>query len=202
MGVDATEKNFYSSTLYAIDYLKKYHPEIRKIFLLGMAGIVPEFEGAGFQVVDEAPDAVILAFDRSLVYDRLCKASWYISKGVPGFATHPDVFCPTDQPTFLVDCGAITKCVETATGKTVKVLGKPDPGMLLAGAARCNVQASEVMMIGDRLSTDIAVGCNAGAWTCHISTQNDYSGVPEKMRPSITCRDLAELQKYWEKSSV
>ena len=110
MGVEVTEKNFYNSTLYCIDYLHRNHPEFKKLYLLGMSSIIPEFEAAGFEIVEDDPDAVIVAFDRNLVYDRLCRASWFVKQGVPSFATHPDVFCPTDQPTWLVDCGAITKC--------------------------------------------------------------------------------------------
>ena len=78
--------------------------------------------------VDENPEAVIVSFDKTLTYKRLCEASWFIYNGVPGFSTHPDVFCPTDQPTRLVDCGAISRCVELATGKTLRQLGKPDAG--------------------------------------------------------------------------
>ena len=28
-------------------------------------------------------------------------------QGLPFIATHPDLVCPTDEPTVLVDCGAI-----------------------------------------------------------------------------------------------
>ena len=47
MGVEVTEQNFYNSTLYCIDYLHRNHPEYKKLYLLGMQSIVPEFENAG-----------------------------------------------------------------------------------------------------------------------------------------------------------
>ena len=200
MGVEVTEKNFYNSTLYCIDYLKRNHPEYKKLYLLGMSSIIPEFEAAGFEIVEDDPDAVIVAFDRTLSYDRLCRAAWFVKQGVPSFATHPDVFCPTDQPTWLVDCGAITRCIEHSTGVTLKVLGKPDPGILQLGAARFGATALEVLMVGDRLATDVAVGRNAGAWSCHISPGCDYSSTPENLRPHLTCRDLGELHALWKES--
>ncbi len=101
MGIDAEPEQFYLSTDYTIDYLRKNHPEIRRIFLLGMACMHPAFEAAGFQFDEIEPDAVIVAFDRELVYERLCRAAWFLKQGAPGFATHPDRFCPTDQPTWL-----------------------------------------------------------------------------------------------------
>ena len=202
LGIAVTEKNFYNSTLYCIDYLHSNHPEYKKLFLLGMESIIPEFEAAGFEITDTDPDAVIVAFDRNLVYDRLCRAAYFVKQGVPSFATHPDVFCPTDLPTLLVDCGAITKCIEHATGVQLKVLGKPDPGILRLGAERFGATPDQVLMVGDRLATDVAVGRNAGAWSCHISPGCDYSSTPENLRPHVTCKDLGELHQMWKDSEA
>jgi ribonucleotide monophosphatase NagD (HAD superfamily) len=80
------------------------------------------------------------------------------------------------------------------------VLGKPDPGILQLGAARFGASAQEVLMVGDRLATDVAVGRNAGAWSCHISPGCDYSDTPENLRPHLTCRDLGELHALWKES--
>ena len=110
-----------------------------------------------------------------MTYKRLCEASWFIYNGVPGFSTHPDVFCPTDQPTRLVDCGAISRCVELATGKTLRQLGKPDAGFLQRAAARFGVRPENALMCGDRLATDIAAGVNAGTLTCRM-----YADLPHR----------------------
>ncbi len=197
MGIRAAAGNFYISTDYTIDYLKRHHPGIRRLFLLGMPCIRPAFEAAGFLLDEENPEAVIVAFDRSLVYGRLCRAAWFLKQGLPGFATHPDVFCPTDRPTWLPDCGAIAACLETATGVKLKRLGKPDPGMLIEAAARNDVPIEACLMIGDRLATDIAVGVNAGARTCHIIGPGaDLSSVGD-FRPDYRVNNLGELQKIW-----
>ncbi len=200
MGIAAAAENFYISTDYTIDYLRRNHPEIRRICLLGMACIVPQFEAAGFVTDETAPEAVIVAFDRSLTYEKLCRAAYFLKQGVPGFATHPDVFCPTDQPTWLPDCGAITACLELATGTKLKVLGKPDPGMLIEAAARCGVNVKNTLMVGDRLATDIAVGRNAGALTAWITPDPaEIPSVAPELAPHFRVRDLGELQTIWEK---
>ena len=118
---------------------------------------------------------------------------------MPGFATHPDPFCPTDQPTWLVDCGAITKMLETATNTRVKVLGKPDPGLIVEAARRRGATPDQALMVGDRLSTDIAVGVNAGAVTCHITGTNNDLIVPKGIVPDFAVRNLGELQEIWER---
>ena len=198
LGITADEDEFYISTDYAIDYLKEFHPQLKRLFVMGMESIFPAFEAAGFEVTDENPDAVVVAFDRTLTYEKLCRAAYFIKKGLPAFATHPDVFCPTDQETFLVDCGAFIACLETATGCKLTVLGKPDPGFLRSAAARCGVKTSQTLMAGDRLSTDIRVGINAGAVTCRITGPGaDLTPVPGVV-PDFSFNDLGELQKIWE----
>ncbi len=197
-GIATGKDNFYISTDYAIDYLKRNHPELKRVFILGMPCLARAFETAGFQLDDVSPQAVIVGFDRELTYRNLCRAAWFLRQGVPGFATHPDVFCPTDQPDWLVDCGAVTACLEKSTNTKIKVLGKPDPGMLVEAAARKNTPVSQVMMIGDRLATDIALGQNAGAVTCHIFTPGADLIVPDNVTADFTVKNLGELQKIWE----
>ena len=101
-----------------------------------------------------------------------------------------------------LDCflerGAITKALETATGAKLKVLGKPDPGILIAAAARKNVPIGECLMIGDRLATDIAVGVNAGAMTCRINGPGADLTPAEGVVPDLETSDLGGLQKIWE----
>lgn len=43
--------------------------------------------------------------------------------------------------------------LEAATGVKLKVLGKPDPGMLEEAAARSGVPVEWTLMVGDRLAT-------------------------------------------------
>ena len=197
-GSETGPENFYISTDYAIDYLKRNHPEIRRIYPLGMPCMTAMFEEAGFEVDDASPQAVIVGFDRLLTYEHLCRAAWFLRRGVIGFATHPDVFCPTDEPTWLVDCGAITACLEKATNTKLKVLGKPDPGMLREAAARKGVSVENVLMCGDRLATDIAIGVNAGAVTCQIVTPGADLIVPDGIVPDYAVKDLGGLQAIWQ----
>lgn len=196
-GIEASGEQFYISTDYAIDYLKHYHPEVKRIHTLGMACMDRMFQDAGFEIDPDTPQMVIVGFDRELTYEKLCRTAWHLRNGVPGIATHPDVFCPTDQPTWLVDCGAVTRCLETATNTVLKVLGKPDPGMLREASARLGLPVEETLMIGDRLATDIALGMNAGAMTCHIVTPGADLIVPKGITPDFAVKNLGGLQQIW-----
>src|SRR5204862_4213464 len=129
-----------------------------------------QFDEAGFQVTWDAPQAVIVGFDTTLTYERLCRAAYWISQGLPFIATHPDLVCPTDEPTVLVDCGSICACLTAATGRRPLVLGKPDPRILLDLAARHQLAPGQLAMVGDRLYTDIAMARAAGALAVLVLT--------------------------------
>ena len=169
MGIEATEEEMYTTALATIDYIKTNYPEARRLFLLGTPSMISEFEKAGFESVadsaEERPDVLVVAFDKTLEYSRLCRAAYWAQQGLPYIATNPDRVCPTDQPTVLVDCGSICKCIEHATGRQPDiVLGKPDPNMLTGVQARYGVKPEEGAMVGDRIYTDIEMAHNAGAF--------------------------------------
>ena len=169
MGIEATEEEMYTTALATIDYITTNFPEARRLFFLGTPSMISEFEKAGFESVadsaEEKPDVLVVAFDKTLEYSRLCRASYWAQQGLPYIATNPDRVCPTDQPTVLVDCGSICKCIEHATGRQPDiVLGKPDPNMLTGVQARYGVKPEEVAMVGDRIYTDIEMAHNAGAF--------------------------------------
>ncbi len=169
MGIEATEEEMYTTALATIDYIKTNYPEARRLFLLGTPSMISEFEKAGFESLpdsaEERPDVLVVAFDKTLEYSRLCRAAYWAQQGVPYVATNPDRVCPTDLPTVLVDCGSICKCIEHATGRQPDiVLGKPDPNMLTGVQSRYGVKPEEVAMVGDRIYTDIEMAHNAGAF--------------------------------------
>lgn len=218
MGIEASEDNMYTTSLAAIDYIKANFPEAKRLFLLGTPSMVSQFEKAGFEAcsdsADDVPDVLVVAFDPTLTYDRLCRAAWWASQDIPYVATNPDRVCPTDQPTVLVDCGSLQKCIEHATGRKPDiVLGKPDPTMLLGICRRHGIEADEIAMVGDRIYTDTAMAHNAGAFgvlvlsgettveTALTVAENAKTDPdPEFYPPELIARDIQELGDLLESS--
>ena len=211
LGIDANEDNMYTTSLAAIDYIKSHYPEAKRLFLLGTPSMITQFEKAGYiscaDDPDDVPDVLVVAFDMSLEYSRLCRASWWASQGIPYVATNPDRVCPTDQRTVLVDCGSMTKCIEHATGRQPDVcVGKPDPNMLRGVFERYGYKPEEVAMVGDRIYTDTATAHNAGAFGVLVLSGETTLEVAEKVAedartnpapeffpPDIIVRDVKEL---------
>ena len=168
MGIEATREEVYTTAVATIDYIKTHFPDAKRLFVLGTPSMIGEFEAAGFEMcADDAadrPDVLVVAFDTTLVYPRLCRAAWWASQEVPYIATNPDRVCPTDQPVILVDCGSICACIEHATGRQPDiVIGKPNPDMLRGIMDRYGYRPEEIAMCGDRIYTDVAMARNAGA---------------------------------------
>lgn len=168
MGIEATREEVYTTAVATIDYIKTHFPDAKRLFVLGTPSMIGEFEAAGFEMcADDAvdrPDVLVVAFDTTLVYTRLCRAAWWASQGIPYIATNPDRVCPTDQPVILVDCGSLCACIEHATGRKPDiVIGKPNPDMLRGIMDRYGYRPDEIAMCGDRIYTDVAMARNAGA---------------------------------------
>lgn len=211
LGIQADEDNMYTTSLAAIDYIKTHYPSAKRLFMLGTPSMVSQFEKAGFEACaddpDDVPDVLVVAFDMTLEYSRLCRAAWWASQGVPYVATNPDRVCPTDQRTVLVDCGSLCRCIEHATGRRPDItLGKPDPNMLKGILDRHGLQPAEIAMVGDRIYTDTAMAHNAGAFGVLVlsgeTTLETAEAVAEDARtnpapeffpPDLICRDIKEL---------
>jgi HAD superfamily hydrolase (TIGR01450 family) len=202
------QNDIFSSTLCTIEYLRTERPEIRSAFVLGTPGLRDEFARAGFPAAGEdpkgsPPDAVIVGFDTTLSYDRVCRAAYWISQGKPFIATHPDRVCPTDQPTVLVDCGAICRMLTHATGREPDaVLGKPNPRMLLGIMHRHKLKPSELAVVGDRLYTDMMMARAAGAVGILVLTGETTRDQAERAdpRPSYILEDVGELARLLARS--
>ena len=101
----------------------------------------------------------------------------------------------------LVDCGAISRCVEIACGdKKLIQLGKPHGGFLQHAAARLKLPPAATIMCGDRMATDIASGVNAGTLTCRITGEGADLSSTADVTPDFCCDNLGELQRIWEKN--
>ncbi|MBI5381238.1 MAG: HAD-IIA family hydrolase [Opitutae bacterium] len=200
MGLSATQEEMCTSSQATIQYLKTHFPAMRRLFALGTPSMLEEFARAGFQLTADdpadVPDGVVVGFDMTLTYARLCRASWWIHQGKPYVATNPDRVCPTDKPTVLVDCGSICACIEKATGRAPDIVfGKPDPAMLSGILERHGLRPEQVAMVGDRIYTDVEMARRAGAFGVLVlsgeATMTDVAQAEHK--PDLTVPTLAEF---------
>lgn len=202
LGIEATPDRMYTTAVATIEYLKAKMPQVKSIFATGTPSMIKEFEEAGYRMTaidpSDKPDLLLVAFDTTLTYERLCHAAWLASQGVPYIATNPDRVCPTDQPTVLVDCGSLCKCIEYATGRCPDlVIGKPNPDMLSGIMYHYGLRADEIAMCGDRIYTDVAMAQNAGAFGALVLSGETTleTALAAENPPLLTARDISVFGK-------
>lgn len=162
LGIEVTEKEILTSTDATLRYLKQQM--MKKIVLLATPEVEKEFEEAGFFLVKERglkADCVVLTFDLTLTYEKLWTAYDYLVKGIPYIASHPDYLCPLKEG-FKPDVGSFISLLKTASNREPLIIGKPNHYMIEEAMERFGVQKQEIVIVGDRLYTDIRTGLRNG----------------------------------------
>ncbi len=195
MGIDAQPEEIYTPAESVFVYLHRHLPSVKRLAILGTPSLVDEFVAHGFTQDWERPEAVVVGFDTTLAYERLCRTAYWIDRGLPFLATHPDLVCPTDEPTVLVDCGSICACLTAATGKKPIVFGKPHPSILHELLERIQLRPEEMLMVGDRIYTDMKMAQQAGVPSALVLTGeaqiHEVSELP--LKPDLIIDDVGQL---------
>lgn len=168
---------------------------IKRVFLLGTPSMRRMLLKAGIRHLEKNAQAVVVGFDKTLTYQRLLTASRMIHQKLPYFVTHPDYFCPTEKGP-EPDCGSIALLLEKTTGvKPQAVFGKPNPLMFKPVLKRANAKKKEMLLIGDRLMTDIAMAKNFAVDSIMVlsgdSKKSDLKG--SKIKPTALLQSVKEL---------
>ncbi len=200
MGIRAGLEHVLTSTHAAAHHLGS--AGVARAYLVATPEVQAELAEAGVAHDEDDPQAVLLTFDTSLDYDRVRAVSHLLRAGLPYFATHPDLVCPTpDGP--IPDCGAFIALFHAATGREPVILGKPTAGMAAAIRQRLAAQATargrpapqRVAFVGDRLYTDMRManehGFVAVLTLTGESTRAELAASP--YRADLVVADLHEL---------
>jgi HAD superfamily hydrolase (TIGR01450 family) len=153
---------------------------------------------AGITVTTDpaAAGVVVVSFDRTFSYAKLLSAFRAVRQaGAVIVATNPDPFCPTPDGG-LPDCAAMLAALEACTGARAEaILGKPSEHMAAELLRRLAVPADEAVIVGDRLSTDIAMSRSLGMTSVLVlsgaTTERELALAPE--RPDYVIDGIAAL---------
>ena len=190
-GINVERENIILSTDGVIDYLKQTGKE--SIYLVGTSEMKSEIESSGIETTAKSPDAVVVGFDRELTYEKLEKAALLNQRGVPIVLAHPDEFCPTNRGK-IPDAGSIIQAITNTTGNSPqKVCGKPNKKMVGSKIE----DGDEVLLIGDRLSTDIKLSENIEATSiCVLSGDASRLDIEKSdITPDLVLRNIGELKE-------
>lgn len=189
------EENFYSSSEITISYLLKH--QVKNIFPVCNESLVKKLEKHFNIITTYDPsikiDAVVAGFYTELIYQRLRDACLYLENQNPMFvATNGDYRCPIENKNYIPDCGGMIEWMKMTTGKTAEVMGKPNPEVINYFLDKYHLNKEDVLVVGDRLYTDILVGVNKNVDTlcvlsgeCNMNDINHYPHKPTYIKESV-----------------
>lgn len=195
MSINVPASAILTSAMATRDYLVNELGSDIGLSIIGMPALKEQLcRGTGFHEVNASeatPAAVVIGLDKVFTYDKLAMANAAIRRGARFVATNADATLPTEAG-LIPGAGSIVAAIQTATGETPVVVGKPEPLMLQMALARMGVAAEEAVMVGDRLDTDIIAGERAGMLTLlvltGVSTREEIAHSPTL--PDIVFTDL------------
>jgi HAD superfamily hydrolase (TIGR01450 family) len=166
-------------------------------FVIGAPAFHETVAAAGLELLageaGREADLVLVSGHRGFDYGELLTATRALQRGAGLLATSRDPTMPMPGGAWP-GTGAVLAAVETASGLSAEIGGKPEPHLF--GLARERIAVAErVAMVGDRVSSDVEGGRRAGLETILVlsgatSREQAESAVPP---PDYIVENLAAL---------
>lgn len=168
-----------------------------RVLVCGGRGLREETARAGCEVLvahehpgrnDDYSDVVVGLY-REFDYTVLSDAMRAVRGGARLIGSNSDNSYPTPDG-LLPGGGSVLAAIATASGVTPLVTGKPHPPMARLVRDMCaGVTADEIVMIGDKPSTDGAFAREIGCRFVQVLT--GVSSVDDRLEGTAVCADLA-----------
>src|SRR5579875_491559 len=201
LGIPACPSDIVTATDATITYLAERHPG-RRLLVISEPLVADTLAAAGWHLTGDPAEAevVVVSFDRTFDYAKLNAAYRAVRlHGAALVATNPDPYCPTPDGG-LPDCAAMLAAVEACSGARAEaVAGKPSEHMVRAVLDRLGGLApSDTAMVGDRLTTDVAMAEMTGMASVLVLSGTTGRGDLERsgIRPRYVVDDLTQLLPY------
>ena len=181
--IPVNEGQVHTSGQVTAKILEERFPEGGNVFVIGMEGLLKSLNQSGFKNSENNPLAVIVGLDKNVTYEKLLTATLLIRQGVPFIGTNGDKTFPTPEG-LVPGAGSILAALIASTNKEPEVIGKPHPTIFLQALKYLEVQPKNVLVVGDRLETDIAGGQSVGCKTALVLSGVSSLEMAEKWYPT------------------
>lgn len=166
LGVPTPVSDIVNPVVTVPRWLTDHHPGAA-VFVIGEEPLQRALTEAGVRLTErpEEIDIVLASYDRGFDYRKLqiaFDALWF-HKRARLITSNPDRYCPMPGGRGEPDAAAVVAAIEACTGATCEAnLGKPGAEMLETVLGMLGLPAERCVMVGDRVSTDIAMAAHAG----------------------------------------
>ncbi|QDO88939.1 HAD-IIA family hydrolase [Ornithinimicrobium ciconiae] len=213
LGVEAHSDEVLNSSQIAASYLRQHHTVAEGTFVLpvGGPGVTAALDEQGIPVVEPSEvlrhggssviSAVVQGYGAAVGWSELAEAAYAVAGGAYWVATNTDATLPTERGQAPGN-GSLVAAVAHATGRQPDlVTGKPHAPAFEIALQRLNLPAQDVLMIGDRLDTDIEGANRAGLGTALVLTgvhgRSDVEAGTPDQQPDLIADTIPDLQTHW-----
>lgn len=155
-GFEVGSDEVITATSAAADHLRRHHPGRRCLFL-NSGDVDADLAGIDLVAVDTEPTEVDVVLvggaGPEFSYESVNRAAACLLGGAALVAIHRNVAWQTAEGLRL-DAGPYVDALESVSGTTATVVGKPAPAMFDTALASLAVGVNEAAMVGDDLETD------------------------------------------------
>ncbi|MEQ1822935.1 MAG: HAD-IIA family hydrolase [Fimbriimonadaceae bacterium] len=156
--------------------------KVNRVFVVGESALVEALGGVGIELVDRDPEAVVVGIDRQFTYEKMSRAMTHLRNPDCLFvASNPDRSYPLENDVLIPGAGSIVAAIEMCSARKAEVIGKPNPFLVELVLDDAKVLASDCLVVGDRLETDIEAGraakCDVHLVLCGV-TKEPIPGLP------------------------
>lgn len=201
LGIPAQVSDVITTSMTTVRWLAE-NASKSKIFVIGEQPLKDSISAAGLELSEDPReiDVVVASYDRGFDYRKLKIAFEALSvyRRAILVSTNPDRFCPLPGGFGDPDAAAVTAAIEASTGLVaVAQMGKPSSFMFETISALTGIDPATTLVVGDRLTTDIAMGVNAGTSTALVltgeSTLDDVDRAEPEGRPTYIVESVDDL---------
>ncbi len=196
LGIAVNPEGVITSGVVTADELARHYPAGTPIYVVGSPRLSELLTERGYLIDPQTAQVVVVGLDVNITYEKLTFALRRLLAGAEFIGTNGDVSIP--QPDGLAPgAGSIIAALQVSSGRTARLMGKPQPTMFHSALERIGCEAHEALMIGDRLDTDIF-----GAQTVGFKTALVLTGVSQRadvgmVTPDAIYDDLFTLHAAW-----
>jgi glycerol 3-phosphatase-2 len=195
LGIAAEPEEVLTSATATAAMLRREGSGGLTAFVIGERGIREALEHVGIKLLDGEPeraDLVVVGWDRVVNYAKLRAASLLVERGARLIATNADASFPAPDGLWP-GAGAILAAITTTTGAEPLIVGKPARPLFEAAAEATG--ATNPLMVGDRLDTDVGGAASMG-WDSLLvlsgaAKSDDLLG--SSVLPTYVAADLSAL---------
>ena len=193
LGFDIALTEIISAPQAALKFLKAQHNPICRFLL---ADDVKQDFSAFMQSDTEADYIVVGDIGNAWTYQMLNEVFACLMRGAKLIAIHKNRFWQTEHG-LQMDIGAFIHGLEYASNTQAMMMGKPSADFFNIALADMQLEASQVLMIGDDIDSDIGGAQQAGLKTVLVRTGKYRAAYANasNIKPELLLDSVADLPR-------